>query len=46
VLVPHLGSATRATRARMARVAAENIVAALQGRRPPHLVNPDAWRGQ
>ena len=44
-LVPHLGSATHATRARMARVAAENIVAGLQGRRPAHLVNPDAWRG-
>jgi phosphoglycerate dehydrogenase-like enzyme len=45
-LVPHLGSATHATRARMARVAAENIVAGLQGRRPAHLVNPDAWRGE
>jgi glyoxylate reductase len=45
VLVPHLGSATFATRARMSRVACENIVAALQGRRPPYLVNPDAWRG-
>jgi glyoxylate reductase len=45
VLVPHLGSATFPTRARMSRVAAENIVAALQGRRPPHLVNPEAWRG-
>ena len=45
VLVPHLGSATHATRARMAQVAAENIVAALQGRRPAHLVNPEAWKG-
>jgi glyoxylate reductase len=45
VLLPHLGSATVATRARMSRVAAENIVAALQGRRPPFLVNPEAWRG-
>jgi glyoxylate reductase len=41
VLVPHLGSATHPTRARMARVAAENIVAGLQGRRPAHLVNPE-----
>lgn len=46
VLVPHLGSATHATRARMSRVAAENIVAALQGRRPPYLVNPEAWTGE
>ncbi|MBI3970584.1 MAG: D-glycerate dehydrogenase [Chloroflexi bacterium] len=45
VLAPHLGSATYATRARMARVAAENIVAALQGKRPKHLVNPQAWHG-
>jgi glyoxylate reductase len=45
VLVPHLGSATYPTRARMARVAAENIIAGLQGRRPAHLVNPDVWRG-
>ncbi len=43
VLVPHLGSATHPTRARMARVAAENIIAGLQGRRPPYLVNPDVW---
>ena len=45
VLAPHLGSATHATRARMSRVAAENIVTALHGRRPPYLVNPEAWRG-
>jgi len=45
VLVPHLGSATHPTRARMARVAAENIVAGLQGRRPAHLVNPEVWKG-
>jgi glyoxylate reductase len=43
-LVPHLGSATHATRARMSRVAAENIITALEGRRPPFLVNPEAWR--
>lgn len=41
VLLPHLGSATIATRAAMARMAAENVVAALQGRRPPNLVNPE-----
>ena len=45
VLVPHLGSATHPPRARMARVAAENILAGLQGRRPAHLVNPDVWKG-
>jgi glyoxylate reductase len=43
LLLPHLGSATRATRAAMSRIAAENLVAALQGKRPLNLVNPDAW---
>jgi glyoxylate reductase len=45
VLAPHLGSATHPTRSHMSRVAAENIVAALRGERPRHLVNPDAWHG-
>lgn len=44
VLLPHLGSATRATRSAMARLAAENVVAALEGRRPAHLINPAAPR--
>jgi glyoxylate reductase len=43
VLLPHLGSATHQTRAAMSRMAAENLVAALEGRRPPNLVNPEAW---
>ena len=43
-LTPHIGSASRATRIRMATRAAENCVAALEGRRPPNLVNPEAWR--
>jgi glyoxylate reductase len=43
-LTPHIGSASRATRRRMATRAAENCVAALEGRRPPNLVNPEAWR--
>jgi glyoxylate reductase len=42
-LTPHIGSASRATRLRMATRAAENCVAALEGRRPPDLVNPEAW---
>jgi glyoxylate reductase len=43
-LTPHIGSASRATRRRMATRAAENCVAALAGDRPPNLVNPEAWR--
>jgi len=45
VLTPHIGSASRATRLRMATRAAENCVAAVEGRRPPNLVNPEAWTG-
>jgi glyoxylate reductase len=46
LLLPHLGSATHATRGAMSRIAAENVVAALRGDRPPDLVNPDAWPGR
>lgn len=40
VLLPHLGSATYATRARMAETAANNIIALLSGQAPPNCVNP------
>ena len=43
LLMPHVGSGTHATRARMSRVACENIKAALEGDRPKFLVNPEAW---
>lgn len=42
-LTPHIGSASRATRERMGQVAAANIEAALAGRRPPNLLNPEVW---
>jgi glyoxylate reductase len=45
VLLPHLGSASIATRGAMARIAAENVLALLAGERPPNLVNPEAWDG-
>ncbi|MBM3139764.1 MAG: D-glycerate dehydrogenase [Chloroflexi bacterium] len=43
LVAPHLGSATRATRRRMAELATDNLLAALAGERPEHLVNPEAW---
>ncbi len=43
VLLPHLGSATLETRSRMSRIAAENVIATLEGRRPPNLVDADSW---
>ncbi|MFX1265021.1 MAG: 2-hydroxyacid dehydrogenase [Promethearchaeota archaeon] len=42
VVVPHVGSATIATRDRMAKICAENLIAALGGITPPHIVNPEA----
>jgi D-3-phosphoglycerate dehydrogenase len=41
VLAPHVGSATSETRLAMASLAADNLLAALEGRRPPNLINPD-----
>ena len=41
-LAPHIASASVATRRRMSEMAAENAVAALEGRRPPNLLNPEA----
>jgi len=43
-LTPHIGSASRATRMAMAMTAADNLIAALSGQRPPHLLNPEALR--
>lgn len=41
VLLPHIGSATVATRTRMCTLAAENCAAVLRGERPPNPVNPE-----
>jgi glyoxylate reductase len=40
VLLPHIGSATTTARSAMARLAAENALAAVRGERPPNLVEP------
>lgn len=42
VLAPHLGSATLATRTKMAGLAVDGLLAVLRGERPAHLINPDA----
>lgn len=44
VLAPHIGSATVDTRRQMSMLAAENAVAALAGKRPPTLLNPELWK--
>jgi glyoxylate reductase len=41
VVVPHLGSATTEVREEMAGIVVDNILALIEGRRPPHCVNPE-----
>src|SRR5215467_9692692 len=41
VIVPHLGSATTEVREQMAGIVVDNILALLEGRRPPNCVNPE-----
>jgi gluconate 2-dehydrogenase len=43
VALPHIGSATRATRDAMAARAAKNLIATLSGHNVPAIVNPNAW---
>ena len=45
VLTPHIGSATVATRRRMARMAVEGVLKALSGEKPENIVNPEVWPG-
>ena len=40
-LTPHIGSSSSATRMAMAMRAADNLIAALAGQRPPNLLNPE-----
>ena len=40
-IAPHIGSASVATRARMATMTAENIIAVFDGKTPPNLVNKE-----
>jgi glyoxylate reductase len=42
LVVPHIASATHATRGRMADIAVDNLLAGLAGRPMPHSVNGDA----
>ncbi len=46
VLTPHIGSGSLETRTKMALVAADNVIAQFEGRRPPTLINPEVLAGQ
>lgn len=43
VVTPHIGGASRETRAKMAEMVRENVTAFIAGRRPPNLLNPGLW---
>jgi glyoxylate reductase len=43
VVVPHIASASRVTRGKMAAMAAENLLAGLRGERLPTPVNPEVY---
>jgi phosphoglycerate dehydrogenase-like enzyme len=43
LVVPHIASASRATRAKMAEMAAANLLAGLRGERLPTPVNPEVY---
>ena len=43
VLAPHISSSSVETRTKMTRMAAENALAAVAGKRPPNLLNPALW---
>ncbi len=45
LVTPHIASASYETRQTMSEVAAENLIAVLEGRRPPHPVNPEVLGG-
>jgi len=45
VLAPHIASASLETRTKMAVMAAENVVALLQGQRPANILNPEVLKG-
>jgi lactate dehydrogenase-like 2-hydroxyacid dehydrogenase len=43
LVVPHVGSATQTTRERMADIAVDNLLAALDGAPMPHCANPEVY---
>ena len=45
IIVPHIASASVATRGKMARMAAENLLAGVRGERLPNCVNPAVYAG-
>jgi D-3-phosphoglycerate dehydrogenase / 2-oxoglutarate reductase len=40
---PHTAGVTREARENMGRIAAEQMLAALDGKRPARIINPEVW---
>ncbi len=45
VLTPHAAYYSDESAVRLKHRVAEEVIAALTGRRPPHILNPEVWRG-
>ena len=43
VLTPHIGGASVQAREKMAAIVRDNVIAYIEGRRPPNLLNPQLW---
>lgn len=43
IITPHIASASKATRTKMAIMAAENLIAGLKGEMPPNCANPEVF---
>jgi glyoxylate reductase len=44
LIVPHIASASFETRSRMAEMAADNLLAGLEGKLPPNCLNPEIYK--
>lgn len=43
IISPHTAGVTHEARANMGRIAAEQVLLALDGKKPPRMVNPEVW---
>lgn len=45
VTLPHIGSSTYETELKMSKLACKNLLAGLNGEKPPTLINEEVWKG-
>lgn len=46
VTLPHIGSSTHETELKMSQLAAKNLIAGLNGEKPPTLINESVWKNK